>query len=146
MSEEKTKYGLVHEIPSQKFIAALAEKLKTIEEFKMPEWAEFVKTGISKERVPDDEEWWYTRAASILRAVYVKGVVGVSRLRTKYGSRKNRGMRPEKFYKSSGKIIRVILQQATKAGLTEHIKEKSTGRRLTKKGLAYLENLAKTLK
>jgi small subunit ribosomal protein S19e len=146
MPEEKTKYGLVHEIRSQKFIKALAEKLKTIEEFKTPEWAKFVKTGRAKERVPDDDNWWYTRASSILRAVYVQGVVGVSRLRSKYGSRKNRGMRPEKFYKGSGKIIRVILQQAGKAGFVEHIKEKTTGRRLTKKGLAYLENLAKALK
>ena len=146
MTEEKIKYGLVHEIPSQKFIVALAEKLKEMPEFKFPEWAKFVKTGRAKERVPDSDDWWYTRAASILRAVYVQGVVGVSRLRSKYGSRKNRGMRPEKVYKSSGKIIRVILQQAGKAGFVEHIKEKSTGRRLTKKGLTYLENLAKTLK
>lgn len=146
MPEEKTKYGLVHEIPSQKFIKELAGKIKEIPEFKMPEWAKFVKTGISKERVPDDDEWWYTRAASILRTVYVQGVVGVSRLRSKYGSRKNRGMRPEKFYKSSGKIIRVIFQQAGKAGFVEHVKEKTTGRRLTKKGLTYLETLAKTLK
>lgn len=145
MAEEKIKYGLVHEVPSQIFIQALAEKLKAMEEFKVPEWALFVKTGLSKQRVPDDDDWWYTRAASILRAVYVQGVVGVSRLRTKYGSRKNRGMKPEKFYKSSGKIIRVILQQAGKAGFVEHIKDKTTGRRLTKKGLAYLENLAKTL-
>jgi len=144
--EEKIKYGLVHEIPSQKFIIALAEKLKAMEEFKTPEWAEFVKTGRSKERVPENDDWWYVRAASILRTVYVQGVVGVSRLRSKYGSRKNRGMRPEKFYKSSGKIIRVILQQAGKAGFVEHIKEKRTGRRLTKKGLNFLESLAKTLK
>ncbi len=146
MAEEKTKYGLVHEIPSQKFINALAEKLKDIDDFKMPDWAKFVKTGIAKQRAPDDDHWWYTRAASILRAVYVQGVVGVSRLRTKYGSRKNRGMEPEKFYKGSGKIIRVILQQAGKSGFVEHIKEKTTGRRLTKKGLAFLESLAKTLK
>jgi small subunit ribosomal protein S19e len=146
MIEEKTKYGLVHDIPSQKFISALSEKLKEMPEFKMPDWAKFVKTGIAKERVPDNDEWWYVRAASLLRTVYVKGVVGVSRLRSKYGSRKNRGMRPEKFYKGSGKIIRVILQQAGKAGLVEHVKEKTTGRRLTKKGLAFLENLAKTLK
>jgi small subunit ribosomal protein S19e len=143
---EKEKYGLVHEIPNQKFINELALKLIEMPDFKMPEWAAFVKTGVSKERVPEKENWWYIRAASVLRTIYVNGIVGVSRLRSKYGSRKNRGMRPEKFYKSSGKIIRVILQQATKAGFVEHIKEKRTGRRLTKKGLNFLENLAKELK
>ena len=142
---EKEKFGLVHEIPSQAFIKALAEKLKEMPEFKMPEWAAFVKTGSAKDRVPDSDDWWYVRAASIVRTIYVQGVVGVSRLRTKYGSRKNRGMRPEKFYKSSGKIIRTIMQQATKTGFVEHIKEKKTGRRLTKKGLAYLESIAKSM-
>ncbi|UCD21057.1 MAG: 30S ribosomal protein S19e [archaeon] len=138
--------NLVHEIEPQKFISALASKLKTIPEFKMPEWAVFVKTGASRERPPEHEDWWYIRAASILRSLYVKGVVGVSRLRIKYGSKKDRGMKPEKFEKASGKIIRTILQQATLAGLVEHIKEKNAGRRLNKKGKEFLENFAKELK
>ncbi|MEM2017713.1 MAG: 30S ribosomal protein S19e [Candidatus Pacearchaeota archaeon] len=137
---------LVHEIEPMKFILALASELKKMPEFKMPEWAMFVKTGAAKERPPEEKDWWYIRAASILRSVYIRGVVGVSRLRVKYGSRKNRGMRPEKFYKASGKIIRTILQQATKAGLVEHIKGKKTGRRLTKKGKEFLEKLAEKLK
>jgi len=136
----------VHEIPSQKFILHLAEKLKEMKEFEMPKWAFYVKTGRSKMRPPEREDWWYVRAASILRKVYVNGIIGVERLRTEYGSRKKRGMRPEKFYKASGKIIRTILQQATKAGLVEHIKEKRIGRRLTKKGKEFLENLASELK
>lgn len=136
----------VHEIPSQKFILYLAEKLKEMKEFEAPKWAAFTKTGMAKMRPPESDDWWYIRAASILRTVYIKGIVGVERLRTKYGSRKKRGMRPEKFYKASGKIIRVILQQGTKAGLVEHIKEKKTGRRLTKKGKEYLENIAAELK
>jgi small subunit ribosomal protein S19e len=137
--------GLVHEIDAQIFINALAKKLESLEEFKMPEWAGYVKTGRSKERVPDRDDWWYVRAASILRAAYIRGVVGVSRLRTKYGSRKNRGMRPEKFYKSSGKVIRVILQQAAKSGIVEVVKDKKAGKRLTKQGVSFLENIAKEL-
>ena len=143
---EKEKFGYVHEVQSQAFIKALAEKLKEMPDFLMPDWAAFVKTGMAKERVPEKDDWWYHRAASILRTVYVKGVVGVSRLRTKYGSRKNRGMRPEKFYKSSGKIIRTIMQQATKVGFVEHVKDKRAGRKLTKKGLAYLESIAKSMR
>lgn len=138
--------GIVHDVDAQLFIGALAKKLEGIDEFKMPEWAGYVKTGRSKERVPDRDDWWYIRAASVLRTVYVKGVIGVSRLRTKYGSRKNRGMRPEKFYKSSGKIIRVILQQASKVGFVEAVKDKKAGKRLTKKGISFLENVAKELK
>lgn len=135
-----------HDVASQDFIEFLAAKLKEMPEFKMPEWAKFVKTGTAKARPPEREDWWYVRAASILRAIYMKGVIGVSRLRTKYGSRKKRGMKPEKFYKASGKIIRVILQQANKAGIVEQVKEKKSGRRLTKKGKEWLEALASELK
>ena len=142
----KIKKITPREIPAQVFIETLAIRLKAMDEFKMPDWANFVKTGISRLRPPEKEDWWYIRAASILRSVYTRGVVGVSRLRTKYGSRKERGAKPEKTYKASGKIIRTILQQATKAGLIEHIKEKKTGRRLTKKGKEFLEALAVELK
>jgi len=47
-----------------KFIPALAETLKGMEEFEVPEWASFVKSGSSRERPPVDENFWYTRAAS----------------------------------------------------------------------------------
>ena len=136
----------LYEIESEKFIRALAEKLKTIEEFKMPEWALFVKTGQAKERPPEEKDWWYIRAASVLRKLYIKGLVGVGKLRNYYGSRKDRGAKPEKFRKASGKILRTMLQQATKAEFAEHIKEKKAGRRLTKKGKLCLDQLASELK
>ncbi|UZE93567.1 MAG: 30S ribosomal protein S19e [Candidatus Pacearchaeota archaeon] len=142
----KIKKITLREIPAEVFIEALATRFKAMDEFKMPDWATFVKTGMAKMRPPERDDWWYIRAASILRAVYLSGVVGVSRLRVKYGSRKERGARPKKFYNASGKIIRTILQQGTKAGFIEHIKEKRTGRKLTKKGKEFLEALAAELK
>ena len=54
-------------------------------------------------------------------------------------------MKPEKFKKSGGKIIRVILQQADSAGFTELVKkikgvrERKPGRQLTEKGKKFLE-------
>ena len=44
--------------------------------------------------------------------------------------------------KSGGKIIRVLLQQADEAGLTEKVKAKKGGRQLTVKGKQFLESLA----
>jgi small subunit ribosomal protein S19e len=136
----------VHEIHAEQFILALAEELKKKKEFESPAWAFFVKTGVSKARPPERADWWYVRAASILRALYVEGIIGTEKLRIKYGSRKNRGMAPERFEKASGKIIRTILQQATKAGLVEHIKGKRTGRKLTKPGKEWLEQIAGEIK
>ena len=136
----------MHEVNAEEFILALAEHLKKKKEFEAPEWSVFVKTGVSKARPPENEDWWHTRAAAILRTLYTRGIIGTKRLRIKYGSRKKRGVMPEKFGKASGKIIRTILQQATKAGLAEHIKGKKTGRRLTKAGKDWLEEIAGQIK
>jgi small subunit ribosomal protein S19e len=130
----------VYEIPAAEYNQKLAAALKAKEEFKMPDWALFVKTGVSRIRPPADNEYWYPRAASILRQIYLNGIVGVNRLRTKYGSKKIRGAKPEMFMKASGKIIRTILQQAEKAGFLEQVKEgRRFGRRLTKSGKNFLE-------
>lgn len=137
----------VYELKSQEYNLKLAEALKSIPEFKEPEWVKFVKSSPSKERPIEDENFWYKRAASILRQIYKKRIVGVNRLRTKYGSKKNRGYKPERFMKAGGKIIRTILQQCDKAGFTEAIreikgtKEKRMGRKLTPKGKKFLEEL-----
>lgn len=125
----------------EKFIPALAEVLKKVKQFQVPEWAMYVKTGMSRERPPVEENFWYIRAASILRQLYIKGVVGVGRLRTRYGSRQNRGGRPDKFVKAGGKIIRTILQQAEEAGLVEKVTRMQHGRRLTQAGRNLLDSI-----
>jgi small subunit ribosomal protein S19e len=141
------KSNKIYEIEAQEYNLKLAEALKQIPEFKQPEWAEYVKSGPSKERPIEDVDFWYKRSASILRQIYKKNSVGVNRLRTKYGSKKNRGFKPEEFRKASGKIIRVILQQSDKAGLTEiqkpvrGVKSKRPGRILTDKGKKLMESI-----
>ncbi len=135
----------VYEMSAQEYNSKLAEALKKIPEFKAPDWAEFVKSGPSRERPIQEPDFWHKRAASILRQIYRKNVLGVNRLRTKYGSKKNRGSKPEKFRKAGGKIIRVILQQSDAAGFTEivkgikGVKGKKPGRQLTDKGRRFLE-------
>lgn len=141
------KMNPVYELNSQEYNLKLAEALKKVSEFEEPEWVQFVKSGAGKERPIDDEDFWYKRSASVLRNIYKRGSVGVSRLRTKYGSKKNRGFKPEEFRKGSGKIIRVILQQSDAAGLTEiqkpikGVKSKKPGRILTDKGKKFLEGI-----
>jgi small subunit ribosomal protein S19e len=131
----------IYDIEAGIYVNSLAEKLKKMEEFKMPDWARFVKTSTARERPPAGE-WWHLRVASVLRQIYLNGVMGVSKLRTRYGGKKNRGVAPNRFYKGSGKIIRVIFQQGEKAGFLEKIKEKKSGRKLTKKGKEFLDEAA----
>ncbi|MFH1325506.1 MAG: 40S ribosomal protein S19 [archaeon] len=136
----------VYDFDQQEYNLKLAEALKKIPEFKKPEWIDFVKSGAAKERPISDESFWYKRAASILKQIYKNKLVGVGRLRTKYGSKKDRGMKPEEFRKASGKIIRMILQQSDNAGFTEIAKsergtKKKAGRKLTEKGIKFLEDV-----
>ncbi|MEW6221890.1 MAG: 30S ribosomal protein S19e [Candidatus Hadarchaeota archaeon] len=134
----------VREVPPGALIKRLSEELKKLKELEPPIWARFAKTGAHKERPPDKLDWWYSRAASIMRRLYLEGPVGVSRLRTYYGGRQNRGQAPEHFRKAGGKIIRVIFQQLEKAGLTTKIGR--AGRKLSPQGVKLLEELAGDVK
>ncbi|MBN2094670.1 MAG: 40S ribosomal protein S19 [Candidatus Aenigmarchaeota archaeon] len=115
-------------------LAELSKKLKSEKIVEMPEWARFIRTGVSRERVPQDDGWWYIRSASILRKVYINGPIGTERLANHYGGRKNRGSRTDKFFRGSRKLIRTILIQLENSGLVEKSKTKRMGRILTKKG------------
>lgn len=141
------KHDLLHQmtdirtIDSGKYNIALAEALKKLPEFEKPDWIAFVKTGPNKVRPNIDADFWYRRAASILRQIYVKKIVGVQRLRTRYGGRKDLGSQPPRFIKAGGKIIRTLLQQSEKAGLVETVKGLKPGRKLTEKGIKFLESI-----
>ena len=133
----------INNVDPSKLIVKAAEELKKIEALKMPNWANFVKTGTAKERSPIENDWWYKRTASILRKLYIYNLIGVNRLRVKYSSRKNRGHKPEKTYKASGKIIRTILQQLEKVEFIKKTEIKSRkGRTLTPKGKSFLDKIA----
>jgi small subunit ribosomal protein S19e len=134
----------IRHIDPAHYNAKLAEAIKKSGDFTKPEWIVFVKTGASKTRPNIDLDFWFKRAASILRQLYTREVVGVGRLRTRYGGRKNRGSQPAKFVPAGGKIIRTILQQAESAGLIEKVNKKGqrAGRKLTVKGREFMEQIA----
>ncbi|MEK6827192.1 MAG: 40S ribosomal protein S19 [Nanoarchaeota archaeon] len=120
MTDKET--NSVYEISPQEYNLKLAEALKSLPEFEEPEWAKFVKSSPSKERPIEDPDFWYKRAASILRQIYKHKVVGVNRLRTKYGSKLNRGMKPEKFVRAGGKIIELFFSKQTKQDSLNQLK------------------------
>lgn len=132
----------IRKIESGKYNLALAKALEEVPAFEKPEWVSLVKTSVHKQRPTTDEQFWHRRAASILRQMYIHDIVGVQRLRTRYGGRKNRGVQPAEFRKGGGKIIRVILQQAETAGFVEKVKGKKAGRKLTEKGKEFLEKIS----
>lgn len=130
----------VRDIESAKFIAKLKEELKNVKEIAPPEWSHFVKSGVHKDRPPEQPDFWYIRSASVLRRIYLDGPVGTERLRSYFGGRKNLGHRPSHFRKASGAIIRKIIHQLEAAGYIEKCKK---GRKISNKGLKFLDTVAK---
>lgn len=132
----------IYEEDSRLLIENLAKELKKI--IKQPEWTPYVKTGMHKERPPTDKDWFYIRTASVLRTVAIKGPIGVSKLRVKYGGRKNNGVGADHVYKGSGSVLRKALQELDKAGFTQQVeKNKHKGRVITPKGQSLLSKVSR---
>ena len=137
----------VYDVNPNQLIEKVAEVLKKEKLVQSPEWAKYVKTGPAKERPPVNMDWWYYRSASVLRKIYISKPIGVSKLRKKYSSKKNRGHTPEITLRASGKIIRTILQQLEKAELIKFTeKGVHKGRHITPKGKAFLDKLSREIK
>jgi small subunit ribosomal protein S19e len=131
------------DVNARKLIEKAAKKLQEGKIIEMPEWANFVKTGRHKERPPMRKDWWYVRAAAVLRSVYKLGPIGTEKLRTKYGGRQERGYQPARFTKGSGSVIRKILQQLEKIDFIKKVeKGVHKGRVIAPKGKSFLDKTA----
>ena len=133
-------------VPTQKLILKVSEKLKKNDNIKPPEWSKFVKTGVSSERPPTQEDWWFMRSAAVLRKIYINGPVGTQRLRTSFGGKRRRGHKPPHHAKAGGKIIRTILQQLEKAGYIKKVDAPKKGRLITPKGQKLMDSTTREIK
>jgi small subunit ribosomal protein S19e len=134
-----------YDVPASVLIERLVRYLKEeVDAIVPPPWASFVKTGSHTQRSPQNPDLWFTRCASILRKIYMKGPIGIERLRSKYGGRIGQGTRPEHARKGGGAIIRKALQQLQAAGFVEPLK--SRGRVVTSEGRQLLDRLSTEIK
>lgn len=130
----------VYDVPPQALIIKVAEKLKNDERLKPPEWTNFVKTGVHREKAPIQGDWWHIRMAAMLRKVYVKGPIGVERLGAEFGGSVDRGAKPYKARKGSRAIIRAALKQLEEVGYV--VNEKGKGRSISPPGRSLLDNVS----
>ncbi len=134
-----------YDVPAAILIERLGRYLReNVDEINPPPWSSFVKTGSHAARSPQNQDWWFTRCASLLRKIYVKGPIGVSRLRSEYGGRIDIGTRPEHARKGGGAIIRQALHQLEAAGLIENFRNR--GRVVSRGGRRLLDRLAAEIK
>lgn len=127
----------VFDVPATRLIQEIALDLESKFNVPKPAFIDFVKTGAQRERAPQQSNWYYVRMASILYRIFKEGPLGVGSLRTYYGGRKSRGVRPHRFRKASGKIIRFCLQELEKLGFIQKDKNKK-GRIIAGRGHSYL--------
>jgi small subunit ribosomal protein S19e len=133
----------IYDVPADELIEGLADRLA--DRIERPAWADFAKTGATRELPPQDDDFWFVRAGSLLRKVAANGPIGVDRLSTEYGGHKrgSNRYRVASAHAAAGskKIIRVILQQLEEEGLVETAQ--GEGRRITDEGRAFLDETAK---
>jgi len=133
----------LYDVPAEEFVDELAARLE--EHIDEPDWAAFVKSGADREFPPEQAEFWYRRAASVLRTVAMDGPVGVERLTTRYGGPTEGSNRyrvaPIHRADGSGKLIRTILQQLEDADLLEQTQHQD-GRVVSSVGRSLLDETA----
>jgi len=132
----------VHDVPSNKLITALAVQMKEVPGVEQPEWSRFVKTGSHAERPPADSEWWFTRAASLMRKLYLHGPVGLGDLERAYGGSKALKYYPKHHRDAGGSSIRKILKQLEQAEL---VTKTPKGRVLSSKGRGMIDKVSKEI-
>jgi len=148
----------VNDVPADMFVPALAATLAENDAIQMPDWAEYVKTAVDRERPPVQADWWYLRTAAILRKVYREGPIGVTHLAQAFGGKKDNGSMPNTPGVASRHIIRTSLQQLEDAGLVERVATKVienvdgesvqlySGRRITASGQRLVDNAAHAIR
>ena len=136
-----TRGATVKDAPTREFIVALAAHFKKSGKIELPAWHDLVKTGVAKELCPQDPDWYYVRAASIARKIYLRGGTGVGGLTKVYGSGYRRGVKPSHFQQASSGLIRHMLQQLEEIDLIAKKKDRK-GRFITRNGQRELDTIA----
>jgi len=101
----------VKDVSAADFITAYSKYLKRSGKVEVPRWADIIKTGVHKELAPYDPDWFYVRAASVARKIYLRGGIGIGTFKRIYGGTYNRGSRPSRFQTASGSVVRHVLKQ-----------------------------------
>lgn len=145
MAEYEVPRGVtVRDVKPADFIKAYAEHLKRSGKMELPSWWDVVKTASFKEFSPADPDWYYIRAASIARKVYLTKHTGIGALKKAYGGAARRGVHRQHFQQASGGLIRHILHQLEEMKVVEKCEEgvKKGGRRITNHGQQDLDRIA----
>ncbi|KAI3835081.1 hypothetical protein MKW98_017578 [Papaver atlanticum] len=136
----ETTAKTVKDVSPHEFVKHYSAHLKRSGKMELPHWTDIVKTAKFKELAPYDADWYYIRAASMARKIYLRQGLGVGGFKKIYGGRKRNGSRPPHFCKSSGSIARHILQQLQDMKIVDL--DPKGGRIITSSGRRDLDQVA----
>eukprot|EP00284_Hemiselmis_tepida_P013958 CAMPEP_0174918046 /NCGR_PEP_ID=MMETSP1355-20121228/2856_1 /TAXON_ID=464990 /ORGANISM="Hemiselmis tepida, Strain CCMP443" /LENGTH=148 /DNA_ID=CAMNT_0016163203 /DNA_START=17 /DNA_END=463 /DNA_ORIENTATION=+ len=140
MSESK---GItVKDVDSHQFVVQYAAHLKKQGKIQLPELVDLMKTGVSKELAPYNDDWFYVRCAALARRLYIRQGTGVGAFSKVFGDKKRRGTLPGHFTKSSRGIIRGCLKQLERIGVVEKMPKEAGGRKITRQGQQDCDRIA----
>ncbi len=131
----------IYDVDTSKLIDEAAKKLKEVMKAP-PIYITYVKSGAGRERPPKDPDFWYIRSASILRQVYVNGPVGISRLRLRYGNRKEHVIHKKHSVRASGSIIQDSLKALEELN---YVKKTKKGREITASGRSFMDKISNSI-
>eukprot|EP00003_Mantamonas_plastica_P008244 TRINITY_DN1716_c0_g2_i2.p2 TRINITY_DN1716_c0_g2~~TRINITY_DN1716_c0_g2_i2.p2 ORF type:complete len:158 (+),score=42.33 TRINITY_DN1716_c0_g2_i2:78-551(+) len=140
MSQQKGIAATVKDVPAIDFIRAYAKHLKRQGKLELPKNVEIIKTACFKELGPQDESWFFIRAASIARQVYIRPGIGMGHLKRHYGGSVNRGYRPSHHGDAATGNIRKALQGLSDLGIV--VDGDKGGRYISEKGRTDLDRVA----
>jgi len=92
-------------------ISALAAHFKREGKLEIPDWVDYQKTAVYKDLSPRNADWYYIRAAAILRILSIwQTGVGVKNLTKYFGGISRRGVAPNHKMRCYGSVIRKPVQ------------------------------------
>ncbi|XP_044935355.1 40S ribosomal protein S19-like [Mustela putorius furo] len=129
---------LISLLPNDSFVSILISQHTG--KLKVPEWVDTIKLAKHKELAPYDENWFYTRAVSIARHLYLRGGTGVGSMTKIYGGCQRNGVMLTHFSRGSKSVARRVLQDLE--GLKMVGKDQDGGPKLTPQGQRDLDRIA----
>jgi len=140
----KRKGATVRDVPANKWVKAMAQQFKREGKILVPNCADLVKTSHGRERAPQSVDWYYLRAAAVLRRIYLRPGTGYGGLGKAFGNLKNRGSKPERTFRAAVGPLHWACKSLE--GLKLIAKGRGKGRVVTREGRKRADTVAFNVK
>jgi small subunit ribosomal protein S19e len=140
----RRKGATLRDVSANKWVRTMAAHLKQSGKLFVPNCTELTKNSHGNERAPQNPDWYYYRAAAVLRRIYLRPGTGYGGLGKAFAVLKNNGSRPEKTIKAARGMLHWVCRSLEGLKLVQ--KGKQSGRVLTRDGRRKCDAIAFNVK